>query len=46
MSDSTSDISLNAQAREALEVQIRHTHERKMADRLRVILYRAEGYTR
>jgi transposase len=46
MSDSTSDISLNVQAREALEVQIRHTHERKMADRLRVILYRAEGYTR
>lgn len=43
---STIDISLSQQEREDLAAQIRKTHERKMADRLRVILYRAEGYTR
>jgi len=46
MSDSTSAINLSEQERKALEVQIRQTHERKLADRLRVILYRAAGHTR
>jgi len=44
MSCSTITISLDQQERQALEKQIRETHERKMADRVRVILYRAEGY--
>ena len=39
---STIDISLSKREREDLAAQIRKTHERKMADRLRVILYRAE----
>jgi transposase len=38
------DISLSQQERKELQAQIRKTHGRKMADRLRVILYRAEGY--
>ena len=45
MSGSTITLNLNKQERKDLEEQIRKTHERKMADRLRVILYRAEGYT-
>jgi transposase len=44
MSCATITISLDDQARQALEEQIRTTHERKMADRLRVLLYRAKGY--
>jgi len=43
MQSSTLTLSLNKQERKELEEQIRKTHERKMADRLRVILYRAEG---
>jgi len=43
MSRSTITLSLNKQERKDLEDQIRKTHERKMADRLRVVLYRAEG---
>jgi transposase len=43
MSCSTLTLSLNKQERKDLEEQIRKTSERKMADRLRVILYRAEG---
>jgi transposase len=38
------DISLSQQERKELKAHIRKTHARKMADRLRVILYRAEGY--
>lgn len=45
MSCSTISISLKKQERKELEAQIRKTHERKMADRLRVILHKAEGYT-
>jgi transposase len=41
---STLTLSLNQHERKDLEDQIRKTHERKMADRLRAILYRAEGY--
>ncbi len=44
MSCSTITISLDELDRQALEDQIRATPERKMADRLRVLLYRAEGY--
>ena len=44
MSGSTLTLNLNKQERKDLEEHIRKTHERKMADRLRVILYRAEGY--
>jgi len=44
MSCSTITLSLDKQARQEIEGQIRKTHERKIADRLRVILYRAEGY--
>jgi len=44
MSRATIAISLDDQERQALEEQIRTTHERKMADRLRVLLYRAKGY--
>jgi len=44
MSCATITVSLDDQERQALEEQIRSTHERKMADRLRVLLYRAKGY--
>ncbi|MBM4457458.1 MAG: IS630 family transposase [Chloroflexi bacterium] len=44
MSCATITISLDDQERQALEAQIRTTQERKMADRLRVLLYRAKGY--
>lgn len=44
MSCSTITLSLDEQERQVLEDQIRTTPERKMADRLRVLLYRAEGY--
>lgn len=43
MRSSTLTLSLNKQERKELEEQIHRTHERKMADRLRVIRYRAEG---
>lgn len=36
-------IDLDKQTRQELEEQIRHTKERKIADRLRVLLYKAEG---
>jgi transposase len=45
MSCPTITVSLNKQERKELKEQIRKTHERKMADRLRVILHKAEGYT-
>ena len=43
MSRATINISLDQEARKQLEKQIRQTKERKKADRLRVILYKAEG---
>ena len=43
MSSSLLTLSLNKQERKDVEAQIRKTHERKMADRLRVLLYRADG---
>jgi transposase len=44
MSQPTIIISLNEEDRKALEKRIRQTPERKLADRLRVILYKAQGY--
>lgn len=38
-------ISLTADERKELEERIRHTKDRKKADRLRVILYKAEGHS-
>lgn len=37
------DIQLNRQERKKLRKQIRKTKSRKIADRLRVVLYEAEG---
>jgi len=45
MSRATITISLTEQERKELETQIRQTPERKLADRLRVIVYRAAGKT-
>jgi transposase len=39
------EIKLNEKERQALRKQIRKTKDRKTADRWRVILYKAEGYT-
>jgi transposase len=44
MSQPTITISLNEQDQQELEKRIRQTPERKLADRLRVILYKAQGY--
>jgi transposase len=43
MSRPTISISLDQEARKKLKKQIRQTKDRKMADRLRVILYKADG---
>jgi transposase len=45
MSRLTITINLTADERKVLEKQIRQTKERKRADRLRVILYKAEGHS-
>ena len=38
-------INLDKKTRQALRKQIRQTKERKVADRLRVVLFKAEGQT-
>lgn len=45
MSRATITPQLTKEGRKDLEKQIRQTKNRKMADRLRVILYKADGYT-
>jgi len=40
----SSDLNLDRKARKKLRNRIRKTKDRKMADRLRVVLYKAEGY--
>jgi transposase len=45
MSRATITAKLTKEDRKELEKQIRQTKNRKMADRLRVILYKADGYT-
>jgi len=44
MSRPTITISLDQESRQKLEKQIRQTKQRKVADRLRVILYKADGH--
>ena len=44
MSRPTIKINLSKEERKELEKQIRQTKSRKMADRLRVILYKADGH--
>jgi transposase len=39
------DLNLGKKARKKLRQQIRKTKDRKIADRLRVVLYKAEGYS-
>lgn len=43
MGRQTRPVDLDNQVRQELEQQIRHTKKRKVADRLRVLLYKAEG---
>lgn len=41
----SSDLNLDKKARKKLRQWIRKTKDRKIADRLRVVLYKAEGYS-
>ena len=40
-----SDLNLDKKARKKLRQRIREIKDRKIADRLRVVLYKAEGYS-
>jgi DNA-directed RNA polymerase specialized sigma24 family protein len=42
--DPSADLNLDKKVRKRLRNRIRKTKDRKTADRLRVVLYKAEGY--